>query len=72
MDVGQENQQPRELLFRRDAELGRLLDRVDRVAAGIGKADHFGARALRLDEKRGEIRRVERRAHGAKHLRSAA
>ena len=25
-----------------DAELGRLLDRVDGIAAGVGKPDHLG------------------------------
>ena len=38
--VGQEHEQPGELLAAlHDAELGALLDRVDRVGAGVGQAD---------------------------------
>ena len=38
-----------------DAELGRLLDRVDGVAAGVGEADHLGAGGLRLQQEGGEV-----------------
>ena len=51
-----------------DAELGGLLDRVDGVAAGIGKADHFGFRILRLQQEGGEIRGAERMLARAQHL----
>ena len=42
--------------------------RVDGVAAGICQPDHLGFRSLRLQQERGEIRRVERMPHGAQHL----
>ena len=51
-----------------DAELGRLLDRVDGVAAGVGEPDHLGAGRLRLQQERGEVLAGERVAHGAEHL----
>ena len=51
-----------------DAELGRLLDRVDGVAAGIGKADDLGLRRLRLQQERREVGGRERMAHLAQHL----
>ena len=43
-----------------DAELGGLLDRVDRVAAGVGEADDLGARGLRLQQEGGEVGGRER------------
>ena len=47
--VGEEDQQTREVLpALDDAEFGRLLDRVGRVAAGVGQADDLGLRSLRL------------------------
>ena len=52
----------------RDAELARLLDRVDRVAAGIGQADHLRARALRLKQERREVRRASGCRTDAEHL----
>src|SRR3546814_9807762 len=51
-----------------DAELGRLLDRVHRIAAGVGEADDLGARSLRLEQERGEVGRVERHPDRAEHL----
>ena len=40
MHVAQEHEQSRQRLSALDdTELGRLFDRVDRVAAGIGEAD---------------------------------
>ena len=49
MHVRDEHQQPGEVLpALDDAELGRLLDRVDRIAAGIGEADDLGLGGLRL------------------------
>ena len=38
-----------------DAEFGRLLDRVDRIAAGIGEPDDLGFRGLRLQQEGGEV-----------------
>jgi hypothetical protein len=35
-------------------ELGRLLHRVDGVAAGIGEPDHLGLGVLRLQQQRSE------------------
>ncbi len=61
MDVGDEHEQAGEVLAAlHDAELGSLLDRVDGVAAGIGKPDNLGARGLRLQQVGGEILRVKR------------
>ena len=41
--VGNEDQQPRKLLAALDdAELGRLLDGVDGIAAGVRHADNLG------------------------------
>ena len=58
--LGERHQQAGELLAGLDdAELGRLLDRVGGVEAGIGKADDLGLRALRLQQEGGEVRRVE-------------
>src|SRR5215472_13601927 len=47
------------------------LDRVDGVAAGIGKPDDFGLRGLRLQQERGEIGAGEWVAHFAQHLAAA-
>ena len=69
VDVGDEQQQTGKLLAAGDdAELGRLLDRVGGVAAGIGEADDLRLRGLRLQQERGEVRGVERMAHRAEHL----
>ncbi len=52
MHVVDEEQQRGELLTARDnAELGRLLDRIGGVAAGIGEPDHFCLRGLRLQQE---------------------
>ena len=62
--VGDEDQQAGELLAALDdAELGGLLDRVDRVAAGIGEADDLRLRGLRLQQEGREVGGVDRMAH---------
>ena len=58
IDKQQKGDQPLPALL--DAEFGRLLHRVDGVAAGIGEADHLGLGALRLQQERGEIGGAER------------
>ena len=63
VDVGDEHQQSGQALVLGDAELVGGLDRVDRVAAGVGEADDLGLGALRLQQERGEVRGVERVAH---------
>ena len=69
MNVGDEEQQRRELLAaRRDAEFRRLLDRIGGVAAGIGEADDLGLGGLRLQQIGREVRRIQRMPHGAEHL----
>ena len=56
MHVGEEHQKPgQRLAALGDAEFGGLLDRVDGVAAGIGEADHLGARRLRLQQEGREV-----------------
>ncbi len=62
VDVGDEDEQSSELLTALDdTELGRLLDRIDRVAAGIGETDDLRLGSLCLQQEGGEIRRIERR-----------
>src|SRR3954468_996492 len=56
------------LALPKDAELGCLLDRVSGVLAGIGEADDFRLRALRLQQEGGEVRGVQRHANRADHL----
>ncbi len=51
-----------------DAEFRRLLDRVGGVAAGIGKPDDLGLRALRLQQERGEVGIVQGMLDAAKYL----
>ena len=52
MDVGQEHEHPGKVLpALDDAELGGLLDRVRRVAAGIGETEDLGLRCLRLQQE---------------------
>ena len=69
VDVGDEDKQSGELLAALDdAELGRLLDRVDRIAAGIGEADDLCFRGLRLQQIGGEIGGVERHLDRADDL----
>ena len=66
---GQRQQKAGELLAAGDdAEFGRLLDRVGGIEAGIGKADDLRFRALRLQQERGEVRRVQGDADRAEHL----
>jgi hypothetical protein len=61
MHVVDEQQQRGKLLTSGDdAEFGGLLDGVGGVAAGIGKADDFCLRGLRLQQERGKIRGVQR------------
>src|SRR5262249_33022263 len=72
MHVVDEDQQAGKLLAALDdAEFGGLLDRVDGVAAGIGKPDDFGIRGLRLQQERREIGAGEWMAHFAQHLAAA-
>src|SRR6266511_1972260 len=69
VDILDEDEQPREVLSALDdAELGRLLDRVARVAAGVGETDDLRLRRLRLQQERGEILRIERCAYLAENL----
>ena len=66
VDVGNEEKQPGKFLSAlHDTELGGLLDRVVRVAAGIGKPDDLCFRGLRLRQEEGEIRGHQRRPHRA-------
>src|SRR5579871_3354897 len=51
-----------------DAEFGRLLDRVGRIGAGIGKADNLGLGGLRLQQEGGEISGADRSLDTAEHL----
>ena len=51
-----------------DAELGALLDRIDGVAAGIGKPDDFCFRRLRLQQEGREVAGLQRMAHAAEHF----
>ena len=56
VDVVDDEQQAGDLLAARlDAELGRLLDAVHRVAAAVGEADRLGAAGARLDKLRREV-----------------
>src|SRR5205807_6021770 len=72
MDVVDEDQEPRELLATlHNAEFRCLLDRIDGVAARIGKADDFRFRRLRLQQERREIGTWKRVAHLPKHLTAA-
>src|SRR5690606_34096002 len=69
VDIGDEHQEAGKFLAARyDAELRGLLDRVDGVAAGIGKTDDLGLGGLRLQQERGEIGGVERMANATHHL----
>ncbi|GCC47790.1 hypothetical protein chiPu_0031890, partial [Chiloscyllium punctatum] len=69
VDVGDEQQHAgKPLAARDDAEFGGLLDRVGGVAAGIGKADNLGLRALCLQQEGREVRVVERMLDAAEHL----
>ena len=69
MDFRRRQQKARELLATgNDAELGRLLHGVDGIGAGVGETDNLRLRALRLQQERREIRRVERVTDRAKHL----
>src|SRR5690606_17040664 len=51
-----------------DAELGRLLDRVDRVAARVRQADHLRTGGLSLQEEGREVLAREGMAHCADDL----
>ena len=48
-----------------DAEFRRLLDRIRGVAAGVRHADDLGLGSLRLQQERGEVRRIQRMLDGA-------
>ena len=68
VDVVDEDQQPRHFLpTAHDTELGRLLDGIGGVRAGVGKPDHLRFRGLRLQQRRREIQRVHRNPDAAKH-----
>ena len=66
--VGNEHQQSGQRLFWSNPEFRRLLDRIGGIGAGIGEPDHLGARGLRLQQERGEIRAGKRMAHRTEHL----
>src|SRR5579883_1715969 len=69
LNVGGEHQQACQLLAALDdTELARLLDRVDRVLAGVGETDDLGLRRLGLQQERGEVLRREGRPDGAQYL----
>ena len=69
MHVVDEHEQPREARpLVDDAEFGRLLDRVDGVAAGIGERDDLRLGGLRLQQEGGEVGAGEGVAHGAQTL----
>src|SRR6202011_4296134 len=60
VDFGQRQQQPGEFLPAfDDAEFRRLLDRVGSVETGICEPDDLRFRALRLQQERREVRRVQ-------------
>ena len=66
VNVADKDEEASKLLSTRDdAELGRLLDRVDGVAAGIGKSDDLRPRRLRLQQERGEVGAREWMPHPA-------
>src|SRR5215471_7941428 len=72
LNVVDEDQQAGKLLAALDdAEFRGLLDRVDGVAAGIGKPDDLRLRGLRLQQERREIGAGEWVAHLAQHLAAA-
>ena len=68
VDVGDEHQKAGQRLLGRDAELGRLLDRVGGVGACIGKPDHLRTRSLRLQQERREIGAGKGMPHRTKHF----
>ncbi len=61
MDVADEHVQARQLLFSRaaNAEVPGGLQCVDGIAAGIGQADHLGARCLGLQQVGREVGGVD-------------
>src|SRR5665811_1015454 len=68
MNVAQDYHKTHELLSAgRDAKLGRLLHRIDRVTPGIGEADNLRLGRGSLQQERREVLRVQRNAHLAKH-----
>src|SRR3974377_1437296 len=50
-----------------NAELFRLLDRVGEITAAVGERDDLGAGTLRLQQKGGKIRGIERMAYATYH-----
>ncbi len=69
VDVVDEQQQSRELLTAcDDAELRCLLDGVGGVATGVRHADDLGLGSLRLQQERGEVRRIQGMPDGADNL----
>src|SRR5208282_6667197 len=69
MDIAQKYEESCQLLAAgHNAEFGGLLDRIDGVAAGIGKPDDLRLGGLSLQQERREILGVERSVDRAKHL----
>jgi hypothetical protein len=67
VDVGQEGHDGGRGHAPEQAELGRLLDAVGQVPAGVGEGQHLRAAALRLQEEGGEVGGVQRVPHRARH-----
>src|ERR1041384_6230396 len=53
--------------IRRRAQISTLLNRIDGIAAGIGKPDDLGFRRLCLQQERREVGGVDRVANLAEH-----
>src|SRR5208282_4770514 len=69
MDIAQKYKESCQLLAAsHNAEFGGLLDRIDGVAAGIGKPDDLGLGGLGLEQERREILGVERSVDRTQHL----
>src|SRR5262249_48223198 len=72
VDVGDEDEQAGEPLAALDnAELRRLLDRIDRIAAGVRQANDLGIRRLGLQQERGKVLSGEGMANLAEYLAAA-
>ena len=65
---GDEHQQIGQRLLGRATDFDRLLDRFDGDAAGIGQADDFRARALRLEQERRKVGAQKRVPNRTQHL----
>src|SRR5215211_7751302 len=60
--------QGQQLLALPQSKFARLLERIGRIAARVGKGDRLGARTLRAQQQRREIARSDRMARRAQHL----